>query len=1022
MTRLGSAVASWSFASALVVACANLVGDVKVVTDELQGNDAGADATSAGPARATACESGLLRCQGPVFQRCLADGSGWMSLARCASAALCVARDGEVSGCRDPACEFGITCDDNVLRMCNVDSTGYDVLDTCLSNTHCDAMDGACQEAACTPGEVSCNGAVLEVCTPSGHDALVSCATSALCDDLVAQTCGEDLVGCDVSAAACPEPVCAPNELRCTGTRLEVCNSGRNGWDFVDECVTAGVCQLTLANPVAVSCVEPPCNPGDRICSPQGAILECNADRTAYSVQRDQCLSVDLCTPAGCTNAPCTPGDLSCNGSMLQECQGQANTSNLARVDRADCLTRELCLQTLSRGPGVAPNVCAPAVCAPGEFQCLGRQIQECNPGRTGFVDRALCATEELCQASAALGVCQPPCTGFACNGAMLRACNEGLTALEDRENCGSSAQCDSVSGRCTDPCTPGGLRCNGAVLEECRSLLEGWRRLGTCESAGLCQLSVSSGARSCQVRRCAPGTHQCTGQNLEACKADLTGFELVRSCAGGQICDAASRQCDVCSAGSVDCEGDTFERCSDNGQQLSTTPCGSGLCSDAGTNVGCLACGTPGGFRCDNQGSLFQCSADQQRETQQDVCRTPQLCRADRGQCLDCDPPGSSRCEGADVKLCSAQNTESTSQVCASESLCRPSGPGTVTCEDSPCTVPFQCTVAGEVLVCNAQRTGYVAQNPRVVCASPALCDVTDPDGCRAPACDAGERQCDGQSVEICNEARTDFRPAETCASAALCLAPGCPASGSCCGAPACAAGALGCDGNELNRCNADLTAIDAPIAVCQSEGLCQEAVRTGSSVCPACLPGATSCVSGAALGICVEGQVQAEACGAGFACVASGGAASCRCSPGSYRCVAQGLQQCNGTGTQFADVSGDSECDGAFRVSCSNSSVVRNDCGDSARCEASSGAACAACATNADCSDGLFCNGVETCGAGGQCLQGAAPCADDGVFCNGSESCNEAADACVSSGNPCPAGTACSGNACSAPADGGT
>ena len=58
--------------------------------------------------------------------------------------------------------------------------------------------------------------------------------------------------------------------------------------------------------------------------------------------------------------------------------------------------------------------------------------------------------------------------------------------------------------------------------------------------------------------------------------------------------------------------------------------------------------------------------------------------------------------------------------------------------------------------------------------------------------------------------------------------------------------------------------------------------------------------------------------------------------------------------------------------------------------------------CSVHADCDDGLFCNGTETC-VGGSCLDGTAPCADDNLYCNGVESCNETFNICTSSGNPC-------------------
>jgi hypothetical protein len=93
--------------------------------------------------------------------------------------------------------------------------------------------------------------------------------------------------------------------------------------------------------------------------------------------------------------------------------------------------------------------------------------------------------------------------------------------------------------------------------------------------------------------------------------------------------------------------------------------------------------------------------------------------------------------------------------------------------------------------------------------------------------------------------------------------------------------------------------------------------------------------------------------------------------------------------------------------------------------------------CTSDADCDDGLFCNGAETCNTStGQCSEGTPPdcddgigctddscdtttdacvndpndanCPDDNMFCNGTEFCDEVAD-CSSTGDPCPPGETC-------------
>jgi len=88
--------------------------------------------------------------------------------------------------------------------------------------------------------------------------------------------------------------------------------------------------------------------------------------------------------------------------------------------------------------------------------------------------------------------------------------------------------------------------------------------------------------------------------------------------------------------------------------------------------------------------------------------------------------------------------------------------------------------------------------------------------------------------------------------------------------------------------------------------------------------------------------------------------------------------------------------------------------------------------CTSDADCDDGLFCNGTETCDTtAGTCEAGQAPCdagagetcnegtdmcdtafacttdaeCDDGLFCTGAETCDTATGTCSSAGDPCDA-----------------
>ena len=77
--------------------------------------------------------------------------------------------------------------------------------------------------------------------------------------------------------------------------------------------------------------------------------------------------------------------------------------------------------------------------------------------------------------------------------------------------------------------------------------------------------------------------------------------------------------------------------------------------------------------------------------------------------------------------------------------------------------------------------------------------------------------------------------------------------------------------------------------------------------------------------------------------------------------------------------------------------------------------------CSVDADCDDGLFCNGVESCGVGGVCTQGLPVDCFDGVGCT-ADACNEFLDTCthIAVDAVCDDGAFCNGvEQCDAAAD---
>ena len=146
-----------------------------------------------------------------------------------------------------------------------------------------------------------------------------------------------------------------------------------------------------------------------------------------------------------------------------------------------------------------------------------------------------------------------------------------------------------------------------------------------------------------------------------------------------------------------------------------------------------------------------------------------------------------------------------------------------------------------------------------------------------------------------------------------------------------------------------------------------------------------------------------------------------------------------CN-EGTDSCDnVVNDGNCDNGLFCDGAETCDAVNDCQAGTAPNCNDGVACTddscnegtdSCdnnANDANCDDGAFCNGAETCDAVNGCQAGSDPCAggacdevgdvclecvvdadcDDGLFCNGTETCN--AGSCQAGSDPCSAGETC-------------
>jgi hypothetical protein len=214
---------------------------------------------------------------------------------------------------------------------------------------------------------------------------------------------------CDAKAGACQTAVCEPGERRCQAAELQLCNGTRDGWLTFETCPTAGHCS-TLAG--------------------------------------------------GCTGAPCEPGKLQCNEAVLEYCKDDQSGWG----EHSTCASAALCDE-------VAGKCHDP--CTPGEFQCLGEQLQICRP-TLDWATSQVCESDALCDASGGTcrqGGCSTPGVFRCSETGILERCPDDLTAWTFFQACESAAHCDAVTGTCMDePCTTGQYQCNGATLEVCNA------------------------------------------------------------------------------------------------------------------------------------------------------------------------------------------------------------------------------------------------------------------------------------------------------------------------------------------------------------------------------------------------------------------------------------------------------------------------------------------------------------------------------------------------------------------------
>ncbi len=317
---------------------------------------------------------------------------------------------------------------------------------------------------------------------------------------------------------------------------------------------------------------------------------------------------------------------------------------------------------------------------------------------------------------------------------------------------------------------------------------------------------------------------------------------------------------------------------------------------------------------------------------------------------CLDCNPASGVICQDVSVcpELCDGVDNDCNGLT----DECDDGDPCTVgdTCVAGACAgTPVDCDDGNDCTAdsCNP-ADGSCLNDPAPL--DGTACDdgdnCTENDACSAGACAGTAVTCDDSNDctdDSCNPATgCVFDPAPldgtACDDGDNCAENDVCSAGTCAGTP------VVCD--DANPCTTD--SCDAGDGSCVNDPAPNE-----GSACEDGDPCTTNetCVAGSCVGAAVD-------CDDGIACTADA------CDAGLGVCVNQ---------------------------------PDHTQCAPDEICDPSSGCVTVPCTDDSDCSDGLYCNGEETCDASGTCIGGAPVDCDDGVACT-ADACDEDSRTCTS------------------------
>jgi hypothetical protein len=201
------------------------------------------------------------------------------------------------------------------------------------------------------------------------------------------EACGDEQTCVD---GACFDNVCEPNESRCDGEVLLLCNEHGTQQHRTDCTEGEDLCDAD-----ARSCVPRLCDPDSRVCNGD-RVFQCSGRGDAYA-EIETCGQGERCRGGACLTT-CTPGEARCEENTLYVCLNDG-----VNEDARACGEDALCLD----------GACTPVVCEGGQPGCRGSIVTLCNDNGTGFDDTDVdCAdNDETCAQGRCVRINECPTT-----------------------------------------------------------------------------------------------------------------------------------------------------------------------------------------------------------------------------------------------------------------------------------------------------------------------------------------------------------------------------------------------------------------------------------------------------------------------------------------------------------------------------------------------------------------------------------------------------------------------------------